>query len=344
MLLYWGNSTLLSLKECNICSFSTGTIKVKSRINEGTQFHIEIPQQEDLYKKFLVTGKPEVEIRPKSTSQKIEEEEKVENEINLDTPRILVVEDNIDLLNFITENISKQYTVYKSSNGKHGLQKAFEIIPDLIISDIKMPEMDGIELCQKIKNDERTNHIPVIILTARSTLENKMEGLETGADDYITKPFKVQELRVRVNNLIEQRKKLREQFRKEFLLEPKDIKVASADEKFLNRILEILEQNYVNENFTSDEFSKKAGLSRMQLHRKLHALTDQSSSEFIRNFRLKRALKLLSAKKGNISEIAFEVGFSNPSYFTECFKGLFGFSPSEYQINSNKVINNNLNS
>ena len=321
-----------------------GTIKVKSRINEGTQFHIEIPQQEDLYKKFLVTGKPEVKIKLKPTSQKIEEEEKIENEINLDTPRILVVEDNIDLLNFITENISKQYTVYKSSNGKQGLQKAFEIIPDLIISDIKMPEMDGIELCQKIKSDERTNHIPVILLTARSTLENKMEGLETGADDYITKPFKVQELRVRVNNLIEQRKKLREQFRKEFLLEPKDIKVASADEKFLNRILEILEQNYINENFTSDEFSKKAGLSRMQLHRKLHALTDQSSSEFIRNFRLKRALKLLSAKKGNISEIAFEVGFSNPSYFTECFKGLFGFSPSEYQINSNKVINNNINS
>ncbi|MEJ2613664.1 MAG: ATP-binding protein [Ignavibacteriaceae bacterium] len=321
-----------------------GTITVKSRINEGTQFHIEIPQQEALYKKFLVSSKPEVEIKPKPTRQKIEEEEKIENEINIDTPRILIVEDNKDLLNFINENINKQYTVYKSSDGKQGLQKALEIIPDLIISDIKMPEMDGIELCEKIKADERTNHIPVILLTARSTLENKMEGLETGADDYITKPFKVQELRVRVNNLIEQRKKLREQFRKEFLLEPKDIKVASADEKFLNRILEILEQNYANENFTSDEFSKKAGLSRMQLHRKLHALTDQSSSEFIRNFRLKRALKLLSAKKGNISEIAFEVGFSNPSYFTECFKGLFGFSPSEYQTNSNKIINNNLSS
>ncbi len=320
-----------------------GTISVKSKINEGTQFHIEIPQQEDLYKKFLITSKPEVELKPKTTGQKIEEE-KIENEINIDSPRILVVEDNKDLLNFINENINKRYTVYKSSNGKEGLEKAFEIIPDLIISDIKMPEMDGIELCEKIKADERTNHIPVILLTARSTLENKMEGLETGADDYITKPFKIQELQVRVNNLIEQRKKLRELFRKEFLLEPKDIKVASADEKFLSRILEILEQNYANENFTSDEFSKKAGLSRMQLHRKLHALTDQSSSEFIRNFRLKRALKLLSAKKGNISEIAFEVGFSNPSYFTECFKGLFGFSPSEYQTNSNKVINNNLSS
>ena len=321
-----------------------GTISVESRLNEGTKFHIEIPQQEDLYKKFLVKSKPEAEIKPIITGQESVENVKIEHEIQSNAQRILVVEDNKDLLSFIKENINKQYAVYESSNGKDGLEKAFETIPDLIISDIKMPEMDGIELCEKIKADERTSHIPVILLTARSTMENKMEGLETGADDYITKPFKIQELRVRVNNLIEQRKKLREQFRKEFILEPKDIKVASADEKFLNRILEILEQNYTDEDFTSEEFSKKAGLSRMQLHRKLHALTDQSTSEFIRNFRLKRALKLLSAKKGNISEIAFEVGFSNPSYFTECFKVLFGFSPSEYHLNSSKQINNNLSS
>ncbi|MFZ0455478.1 MAG: ATP-binding protein [Ignavibacteriaceae bacterium] len=313
-----------------------GTISVESRLNEGTKFIIEIPQQEEIYRKFFVKSKPEVEIKPKTTGNNFVENEKKEDEIQTDAQRILIVEDNNDLLSFIKENINKQYAVYESSNGKEGLEKAFEIIPDLIISDIKMPEMDGIELCKKIKADERTSHIPFILLTARSTLENKMEGLETGADDYITKPFKIQELQIRVNNLIEQRKKLREQFRKEFLLEPKDIKVTSADEKFLNRILEILEQNYVNENFSSDEFSKKAGLSRMQLHRKLHALTDQSTSEFIRNFRLKRALKLLSAKKGNISEIAFEVGFSNPSYFTECFKGLYGFSPSEYHLNSIK--------
>ena len=314
-----------------------GTISVESKLNEGTKFHIEIPQHEELYKNCFVKNKPADDSKYKTSGQKFEENKKTENEIPVDAPRILVVEDNKDLLNFIKENINTQYAVYESSNGKEGAEKAFEIIPDLIISDIKMPEMDGIELCEKIKADERTSHIPVILLTARSTLENKVEGLETGADDYITKPFKIQELRVRVNNLIEQRKKLREQFRKEFLLEPKDIKVTSSDEKFLNRILEILEQNYSNENFTSDEFSKKAGLSRMQLHRKLHALTDQSTSEFIRNFRLKRSLKLLAVKKGNISEIAFEVGFSNPSYFTECFKGLFGFSPSEYHLNSNKV-------
>ena len=315
-----------------------GTISVESKLNEGTKFRIEIPVQEELYKNFITANQQEVELKSKTIPVKeFEEKDSIEEEVKIDAPSILIVEDNDDLLRFIRESIGKQFSVFESSNGKEGLEKAFKIIPDLIISDIKMPRMDGIELCEKIKADERTSHIPVVLLTARSTLDNKMEGLVTGADDYITKPFKIQELQVRINNLIEQRKKLREQFRKEFLLEPKDINVTSADEKFLKRILEILEQNYANENFTSEEFSQKAGLSRMQLHRKLHALTDQSSSEFIRNFRLKRAMKLLSAKKGNISEIAFEVGFSNPSYFTECFKVLFGFSPSEFQLNSNKV-------
>ena len=313
-----------------------GSIAVESKLNEGTKFNIKIPAGEELYKGEIVEKKHEVELKPrKYERQKVEE--KVEEEKNDNAPKILIVEDNKDLQKFIKENIGKEYSVFEASDGKDGLEKSFEIIPDLIISDIKMPEMDGIEFCEKIKTDERTSHIPVILLTARSTLENKLEGLETGADDYITKPFRIQELQVRVGNLVEQRKKLRQRFRKEMLLEPKDIAITSSDEKFLIRILEILEQNYSNEDFTADEFSKKAGLSRMQLHRKLQALTDQSASEFIRNFRLKRAMKLLSAKKGNISEIAFEVGFNNPSYFTECFKVLFGFSPSEYQLNSNKV-------
>ncbi len=314
-----------------------GSITVESKLNTGTKFNIKLPSGEELYKGLIVERKQEVELKPKRhEKQKVEVEEKLEERKD-DSPKILIVEDNKDLQKFIKENIGKEYSVFEASNGKDGLDKSFEIIPDLIISDIKMPEMDGIELCEKIKTDEKTSHIPVILLTARSTLENKLEGLETGADDYITKPFKIQELQVRVGNLVEQRKKLRQRFRKEVLLEPKDIAITSYDEKFLIRILEILEQNYSNEDFTADEFSKKAGLSRMQLHRKLQALTDQSASEFIRNFRLKRAMKLLSARKGNISEIAFEVGFNNPSYFTECFKVLFGFSPSEYQINSNKV-------
>ncbi len=314
-----------------------GSITVKSELNKGTRFNIFLPINKELYKDFIVEKKQKVKFEPKPLNmQKPEEKIVFENEKTEDVPKILIVEDNIDLQRFMKENIGTQYSVFESANGMEGLEKSFELIPDLIISDIKMPEMDGIEFCEKIKKDERTSHIPIILLTARSTLENKLEGLETGADDYMTKPFKIKELQIRVSNLIEQRKKLRQRFRKEFLIEPKEIAITSSDEKFLTRILEILEHNYTNENFTADEFSKKAGLSRMQLHRKLSAVTDQSASEFIRNFRLKRAVKLLSVKKGNISEISFEVGFSNPSYFAECFKNLFGYSPSEFLSNPNK--------
>ena len=314
-----------------------GSITVNSELNKGTRFDIKLPLNKELYKDVIVEKKQKLKFEPKPLDmQKPEDKNDFEFEKTEDAPKILIVEDNIDLQRFIKENIGKQYSVFESANGIEGMEKSFELIPDLIISDIKMPEMDGIEFCQKIKNDERTSHIPVILLTARSTLENKLEGLETGADDYMTKPFKIQELQIRVSNLIEQRKKLRQRFRKEFLIEPKEIAITSSDEKFLTRILEILEHNYTNENFTADEFSKKAGLSRMQLHRKLSAVTDQSASEFIRNFRLKRAVNLLSVKKGNISEISFEVGFSNPSYFAECFKNLFGSSPSEFLSNSNK--------
>jgi signal transduction histidine kinase/DNA-binding response OmpR family regulator len=315
-----------------------GTISVQSKLQKGTKFIIALPLTESLYENFIVRKGQHEKSPPPIIIKKKEEliDDEAENESS-SKPSVLIVEDNDDLRKFIKDNVGSQYSVLEAENGKTGLDKALELIPDLIISDVKMPEMDGIELCKKIKTDEKTSHIPFILLTARSTLGNKLEGLETGADDYITKPFQISELQVRVNNLIEQREKLRKRFRKEIVLEPKDIAISSTDEKFLVRIMELLEKNVSNEDFTVDEFAKQIGISRMQLHRKLHALTDQSASEFIRNFRLKRGMKLLSAKKGNISEIAYEVGFSNPSYFAECFKNLFGFSPSDYLANSNKL-------
>jgi CheY-like chemotaxis protein len=313
-----------------------GTISVHSKLNKGTKFIIKLPLNKELYKASIIKKeKKQSSVKPSELKLDIDEDTVYEKQSDL--PSILIIEDNEDLLKFVKDSIVSKYTAATASNGKEGLEKAYEIIPDLIISDVKMPGMDGIELCRTIKTDERTSHIPVILLTARSSIENKIEGLETGADDYITKPFQIAELMIRVNNLIEQREKLRKRFRQEIVLEPKEIAVTSADEKFLNRILGILEEHCGDENFSVDEFAKETGLSRMQLHRKLQALTDQSASEFIRNFRLKRAVKLLSGNLGNISEIAYEVGFSNPSYFAECFKNLFGFSPSEYHTNSNKI-------
>ncbi|MDZ7626670.1 MAG: response regulator [Ignavibacteriaceae bacterium] len=247
-----------------------------------------------------------------------------------EVPLILIVEDNNDMRQFIKENIQMSYKVIEAVDGEDGLNKGLENIPDLIISDVLMPKLNGYEFCTKIKTDERTSHIPVILLTSKAESNSRIKGLETGADDYLTKPFNNAELLSRIKNLIDQRKKLREKFSKEITLEPRDVVVTSTDEKFLTRVLEIVEKNLSNENFSAEDFAENVGMSKTHLNRKLNALTDVSANEFIRTYRLKKAARLLSGRSGNISEIAYEVGFSNPSYFAESFKKLFGYSPSEY--------------
>jgi YesN/AraC family two-component response regulator len=199
------------------------------------------------------------------------------------------------------------------------------------MSDVMMPEMDGVELCKKLKTDERTSHIPVILLTARADVEDKIEGLETGADDYITKPFNIKELLTRSKNLIEQRKKLIEKYTHQIELGPGEIAVESADEKFLKRALEIIEKNMGDCDFDVNSFYPEMNMSRMQLFRKLKALVNQTPSELIRNMRLKRASQLMKQKFGNIAEITYEVGFNNLSYFAKCFKEKFDVLPSEYK-------------
>lgn len=218
----------------------------------------------------------------------------------------------------------------EASDGEMGLNKAIECIPDLVITDLMMPKMDGVELCKKLKTDERTSHIPVIMLTAKASIEDRIEGLETGADAYVTKPFNIKELRVRVKNLIEQRKKLRERFSKDIKLEPKDIAITSADESFLIRAMDIIENHMENSKFEVRDFQDEIGMSRMQLFRKIKALTDNTPSEFIRNLRLKRAAQLMEQNYGNVAQITYKVGFNNLSYFAKCFKELFEMSPSEY--------------
>ena len=318
-----------------------GTISVESEFDKGSKFRINLPLKIEYYKNLQTDNASQKE---KIKQREIPAEENVNEAIEKhkhdfensedNVPIVLIVEDENDIRNFIKENLGKDYKILESENGKDGFQKSVEHIPDLVVSDIIMPEMDGIVLCKNIKTDERTSHIPVILLTAKSSVENKLEGLETGADDYLTKPFNISELKIRISNLIEQRKKLRERFRKEILLEPKDIAVASADERFLHRVSDIIEKHMSDYNFTVDNFASEIGMSRMQLHRKLNAVTGQAASDFIRNCRLKRAAKLLKGKHGNIGEIAYDVGFNNPSYFSECFKKLFGVLPSEYIHNS----------
>lgn len=202
--------------------------------------------------------------------------------------------------------------------------------PDLIISDVMMPEMDGFELCHKLKSDENTSHIPVILLTAKADMDSKIEGLEYGADDYISKPFDDKELRVRVKNLIEQRKKLREKFTRMIEIKPGEIAATSMDEQFLKRLLDIFENHISETDYNTESFASEIGMSRSNLYRKIQALTNQSTNDFIRSLRLKRAAQLLRKSTGTASEIAYAVGFNSPSHFSKIFRQQFGQSPSNF--------------
>jgi YesN/AraC family two-component response regulator len=241
-----------------------------------------------------------------------------------------VVDDNVEIRNYVSSIFESTYQIKTASNGKEGLELALEEIPDIVISDVMMPVLDGFGFTKKLKENEITSHIPIILLTAKSDDKDKLEGVHSGADSYVIKPFNSQLLKATVTNLIENRRKLQSRFAQEVLLRPKDIAISSADEQFLERLQKVMDEYLTNPDFSADQFSKEMGVSRMQLHRKLKAITGQTTSEFLRSQRLKLALNLLKDNKATISEIGYTVGFNDPSYFTKCFKQEFGTSPSDY--------------
>jgi YesN/AraC family two-component response regulator len=245
-------------------------------------------------------------------------------------PILLIVEDNADRRHYIRKSFSDQYQIIEAGNGKEGIKKAEQFIPDLIISDVMMPEMDGYKFCEQIKTKELTSHIPVILLTAKADRESKLTGLGTGADDYLSKPFDADELKLIVRNRIEQRRKIRERFSREITLEPKRIAITSFDEKFINKVMIIIEEHISDENFSIDELSRESGYSNMHFYRKIKALTGETPSQFLRTIRLKRAAELLRAKSDNITQIAYSVGFNSLPYFSKCFKEKFGTTPGQF--------------
>ncbi len=312
-----------------------GRITVESELGQGTIFYVNLPIGSEHLKGEEIVESPEPEkkeaqfIEPTNEELLINDDNSLTKEAN---PLLLIVEDNDDLRSYVRSSLTDKYRISEASDGVMGLEKAIEDIPDLIISDVMMPKMDGLKLCYRLKTDERTSHIPIILLTARAGKESKIEGLETGADDFITKPFDLEELQARINNLIQQRKKLKSIFLKNIgsISDISDSGITSMDKKFIKKAIQIVKQHMYDSDFSVEEFGSKAGMSRSQLHRKLKALVNQSASDFIRTIRLNTAAELLANKTGNVAEIAFEVGFNNLSWFSKCFHQQFGILPSEY--------------
>jgi signal transduction histidine kinase/DNA-binding response OmpR family regulator/streptogramin lyase len=255
-------------------------------------------------------------------------------------PRLLIVEDNTDMRTYIKQSLQENYQIIEASDGKEGLKKGMENIPDLIVSDVMMPGLDGITLCKNFKQNIYTSHIPIILLTAKADLESRIEGLETGADEYLSKPFNAYELQVRAKNLIRSREILRERFTqsKKLVLEPKEISITSLDEKFLKNVLQVIEKNIGDSEFRVESLGKELEMDPMAVYRKLKALTGQTAVEFIRTIRLKRAAQLLKQQKLTVAEVTYNVGFNDLQYFRTCFKKQFGVSPSEYMAKADSEV------
>ena len=245
-------------------------------------------------------------------------------------PLLLIIEDNPDVITFIKSILKNDYRIITAINGKIGWTEVMGKYPNLIISDVMMPEMDGFDFCKKLKSDQRTSHIPVILLTAKADLDSKIEGLEFGADEYISKPFEADELKVRAKNLIEQRRKMREKFSQIIEIKPGDVTASSMDKQFLERLMKVSEKHLSESGYSTENLAREVGISRSQLNRKLRALTDLSTHGFILNMRLKRAIQLLKNRSGTITEIGYSVGFNNPANFARAFKNQYGQSPRNF--------------
>ncbi|MFZ5518590.1 MAG: response regulator [Candidatus Zhuqueibacterota bacterium] len=329
-----------------------GTISVHSEAGKGACFVVQLPMRRtaqmpggDVPSHFEKTPPAETESSEhgRGTLTGIEKEIRQTDMPRADVHpddqtkfKILIVEDNDDIRSYIRDDLSEDYDIAEASNGIEGLETARKIIPDLIISDIIMPGMDGNTLCQQLKTDERTSHIPVILLTARSSEEDKTHGLIIGADDYIVKPFNVNELKARVHNLIKSRQQLRERFSRDIKLEPRNIYISSIDEKFLQRVIKTIEENIHDSDFGVESLSQAVRMNRVQLYRKIKSLTNQTVNDFIRILRLKRAAQLLEQSNLTVTEIAYEVGFSDSSNFARDFRKHFGKPPSAYIQKKNK--------
>ncbi|MEL6865837.1 MAG: response regulator, partial [Bacteroidota bacterium] len=293
-----------------------GEISVNSEWQKGTRFDVVLP---------LVLQPSKSPVVPPL-------------EKTAEAPLILLVEDHPDLGQYIATGLKDQYRIEMAYNGREGLEKALNGIPDLIISDVMMPEMNGYELCERLKQDKRSSHIPIILLTAKNKQEARLTGLDKGADAYLTKPFDEQELQLRIRNLLDKQRKLHQYFRQkngwgtETAPNTTDQQsLSTKEEGFLAKLHKCIDQHLDDPDLNINFLSREMGLSYKQLHRKLLALTGLTPVKIIREVRLKKAKQLLKDPSYNVSDVAYAIGFSDPAYFSRAFKQAFGIAPSNYR-------------
>lgn len=324
----------------NIVELHQGYIMVNSELNKGTQFTVKLPIKKNAYLNVPEITCKEVtesdfEIRSSesdsiaiSLNDEIVDEDLTQE--NSDLPVLLLVDDNEDIRKFITLALNTKFNIHTAENGQEALELLNTVSPKLIVTDVMMPIMGGIEFCQKVKTKKETSHIPVVMLTAKLSQESEISSLKIGADAYIRKPFDVEILELKLNNILQHRENLRNKFNLDITLQPKEVTVTSQDERFLSQAIAIVEKHMMNTDFNVEMLVKEMGFSRTNLYTKFKEITGLSSSEFIRNIRLKRAVQLFEQSDLSVKEIMYMTGFNTSSYFAKCFKKQFGVIPSEY--------------
>jgi DNA-binding response OmpR family regulator/nitrogen-specific signal transduction histidine kinase len=321
----------------NIVDLHHGDIKVQSEIDKGSIFAIRLPfgrshfLEEQIIPEFKNSEHfSHYQTERFSDNPLVMSDTGRSNLFKGESGQLLIAEDNPDIRAFIRGIFERDFTIYEAENGQVALELAKHFLPDLIISDVIMPEMDGLSFCKSIKEEETTAHIPVVLLTARTSTVFQVEGYHSGADAYVTKPFNPAVLKAQVNSIMEARHKLKDFFGKKITLQPTEIEVSSLDEKFLNKAMKVVEDNIDNEELSRDFLANALAMSPSTLYRKLKALTGFTTNAFIRSVRLKRAAQILQQSQYNISEVAYQVGFNDLKYFRNCFKDQFGVTPSQF--------------
>lgn len=310
-----------------------GTITVDSEVEKGTTFTVLLPVK-DVTSHETATSGESVQVQEPALAENLTAHDAIATNR---LPTLLLVEDNEDFRFYLKDNLKRHYNILEARNGKEGWSRVLSDLPDLVVSDVMMPLMNGMELSRKIKHDPRVSHIPVILLTARTAEEQKVEGFDAGADDYITKPFNFEILQARIKNLIHQRELFHKNFRKPFEIKASDVHITSLDEKLIQNAIRHVELNVSNPDFSVEDLSRELGMSRVHLYKKLLALTGKAPLEFIRTIRLQQAAQLLEKSQLTVSEIAYKVGFNNPKYFTKYFKEEYKVLPSVFASEKRRV-------